>query len=549
MLSEEKAKQVISGSNTKRNGGHHNRRIKGGQRHPLNNKDEDSERDPTNLLMEPSSDHQKKKSSYNASSTSSSKGNATRWNNHQTPVSGPSSVQISRELMMLIHRNLQQESPSSAETATSESVMPSTTAMAAIAALGSASVDTVSCISSDTQSSTYSSIAPSIPASSNVVIVDEVKSVVTEVTHHTNHSAVTAQIRNKENKTNPSILHADNQCCDETTINTTTSSMVTERVMNTVCVVNNTTTDGDLLSKPIDAPIMEEPINSSTATNNHQCTPIEPEAREADLVNCCTSITSPVAVACYAGASSGLVTSKRAEVSTIRSSANHHHATLSHGARQTSLTATGAPSLGVGSGSPRSRHSSGVDDQSYSIVSSAEEGQRHHLKSPPLSPKFEGKWCVSCASQEATHKREIYGPFGIWHYWRPQTVQGLVYKGYCLHCYDVPKLRLLLKDSTIPSSLIRHNPATNSLSSRGIFLTEDTAEEDMLEEALFTVPVSKHSPVGLCCVSWLLLFIIFAACIGGGLVFSGNNDLSPINVISNSPSALPPISTSPTAGF
>jgi hypothetical protein len=70
--------------------------------------------------------------------------------------------------------------------------------------------------------------------------------------------------------------------------------------------------------------------------------------------------------------------------------------------------------------------------------------------------------CPECGNLR-THEKEQYGPFGTLRRMRPLTVEGEVYKGYCLRCHDVPQLRQLLSDSSIPLDLPRNIPVDSSI--------------------------------------------------------------------------------------
>jgi hypothetical protein len=64
-----------------------------------------------------------------------------------------------------------------------------------------------------------------------------------------------------------------------------------------------------------------------------------------------------------------------------------------------------------------------------------------------------------------THHKDKYGPFGIFRRMMPLTVEGICYKGYCLHCHDVPMLRSLLHEPNIPLDLPRDDLLEVSLHS------------------------------------------------------------------------------------
>lgn len=66
--------------------------------------------------------------------------------------------------------------------------------------------------------------------------------------------------------------------------------------------------------------------------------------------------------------------------------------------------------------------------------------------------------CMECG-QTQTHLKVKYGILKMFRKLEPQTIEGQVYKGYCLMCHDPVELRQLLNDDTIPLDLRRDEPS------------------------------------------------------------------------------------------
>jgi hypothetical protein len=148
--------------------------------------------------------------------------------------------------------------------------------------------------------------------------------------------------------------------------------------------------------------------------------------------------------------------------------------------------------------------------------------------------------CTTCGINR-THMKEKFGPFGVFRRMSPQTVEGISYKGYCLHCHDVPKLRVLLHDTGIPLDLLRHNPLESSIQSL-----------QSLEAGIIELPEQKRSAFVILCSSirfqifcLVLLLVIAAAVIFTGIKVSKKPEVW----ISPAPSPAPsftPSTTTPT---
>jgi hypothetical protein len=146
--------------------------------------------------------------------------------------------------------------------------------------------------------------------------------------------------------------------------------------------------------------------------------------------------------------------------------------------------------------------------------------------------------CTLCGLNQ-THAKEKYGPFGIFRRMIPQTIEGISYKGYCLNCYDVPNLRLILHDPCIPLDLLRHNPiqsSLRSLQSLNAGIIEIPEPKRGLLEILFSSMLFQ--------ICFFVTLLVVAACIVSlGIKFSKRPEIW----ISQAPSPAP--SSSPSTFF
>lgn len=134
--------------------------------------------------------------------------------------------------------------------------------------------------------------------------------------------------------------------------------------------------------------------------------------------------------------------------------------------------------------------------------------------------KFDGRVCGNCMS-ERTHIKETYGPFGVLCRMRPRTIEGRVYKGFCLRCHDVYDLRQLLHDPEIPLNLARDDPSIDPSIQRMQQMPETS------DGFPLSIRSPKRSPMSLLCASFqfqvacvILLVTIVGACVGIGVSLS-----------------------------
>jgi hypothetical protein len=136
-----------------------------------------------------------------------------------------------------------------------------------------------------------------------------------------------------------------------------------------------------------------------------------------------------------------------------------------------------------------------------------------------------GRWCKTCSNQK-THNQEWYGPLSILCRMQPETIEGRVYKGYCLSCHDVYALRQLLGDPTITLNLLRYEHSSNSISS--LQLLRQIPETDA---SVFTAPGRKRSPIGRIFASLqfqitcgVIVLAIVVICVGLGVFLSKRSE-------------------------
>lgn len=181
-------------------------------------------------------------------------------------------------------------------------------------------------------------------------------------------------------------------------------------------------------------------------------------------------------------------------------------------------------------------------------IPSEEDGL--HLAPVRLEPTR--RRCESC-KVVTTHREEKYGVFGMFCRMKPLTTKGRVYKGFCLSCHDVYELRQLLNDTSIPLSLIRHDPNMNS----SLHLLQDMSN-DSPTDGLFAIPRrQKQNERGAWCTSLYLqvvcvvIFVAFlGTCIGMGVVLSKDPEpwvSPPPTATPSAPSASPSTQTPTSA--
>jgi hypothetical protein len=143
--------------------------------------------------------------------------------------------------------------------------------------------------------------------------------------------------------------------------------------------------------------------------------------------------------------------------------------------------------------------------------------------------------CVKCGINR-THRKEKFGPFGIFRQMIPMTIAGICYKGYCLNCYDVHMLRSCLQDPSIPLDLPRNN-----------LLHESVNSMQSPENGISELPERKQSPINILCSSTRIqvCFLVTFLVVAGGIIFLGIKVAkSPDVWISQPPSSAPSISPS-----
>jgi hypothetical protein len=151
------------------------------------------------------------------------------------------------------------------------------------------------------------------------------------------------------------------------------------------------------------------------------------------------------------------------------------------GVNASSIALGNRPSIAI------SQRSSGVNPQMRMIM----DDQGHTMSAEEMRNHWEASGlCIECG-QEQTHKREKWGPFGIIRRMKPQTLEGRVYKGYCLRCHDVHDLRQLLDDPNVPMDLARYDLVNSPLRS----MQENNADEILITST------RKHSPFTALCAS------------------------------------------------
>ena len=119
--------------------------------------------------------------------------------------------------------------------------------------------------------------------------------------------------------------------------------------------------------------------------------------------------------------------------------------------------------------------------------------------------------CVECGMTR-THIKVKHGPFKLFRKMEPRTVEGRVYKGYCLLCHDPSELRQILNDDTIPLDLPRADPSDNT-SLRNVTY-------GVYQDGLTQSNTTKQSPLGVICSSWkvqLCLVFTLVLLLGAGV--------------------------------
>jgi hypothetical protein len=139
--------------------------------------------------------------------------------------------------------------------------------------------------------------------------------------------------------------------------------------------------------------------------------------------------------------------------------------------------------------------------------------------------------CIKCGTV-TTHQKEAYGPFKVFRRMAPLTVEGLSYKGFCLRCYDVPELRILLVEPDIPLNLLRDDSSMASLQSLRDF---DDIQETQISNLKKNSSGGISIPLRLqmCCAVALLILIGGMTTIG--ILFTSK----PEPWVSKSPSMAP----------
>ena len=146
--------------------------------------------------------------------------------------------------------------------------------------------------------------------------------------------------------------------------------------------------------------------------------------------------------------------------------------------------------------------------------------------------------CVECGMTR-THIKVKHGPFKLFRKMEPRTVEGRVYKGYCLLCHDPSELRQLLKDDTIPLDLPRADPSDNP-SLRNV-------THGVYQDGLAQSNKTKQSPLGVICSSWkvqLCLVFTLVLLLGAGVGIAILLSIGPKPFISPPPTASPSVSPS-----
>jgi hypothetical protein len=149
--------------------------------------------------------------------------------------------------------------------------------------------------------------------------------------------------------------------------------------------------------------------------------------------------------------------------------------------------------------------------------------------------------CTNCGINR-THVKEKFGPFGVFRRMTPQTLEGISYKGYCLNCHDVPKLRVLLNKPDIPLDLPRQSPLESSIRSL-----------QSLEAGVIELPEPKRSAIIVLCSSirfQIFCLVIFLAIAAAVIVTGIKLSKRPEAWISPAPSPAPsftPSTITPTA--
>jgi hypothetical protein len=193
---------------------------------------------------------------------------------------------------------------------------------------------------------------------------------------------------------------------------------------------------------------------------------------------------------------------------------------------------------GVENGSRKpSRRRSSLTTTTNRLLQPIMDHQGHAMSEEEMKAHWKNMGKCDICGTVTTHRKEKFGPFGSLRRIVPQTLEGYSYKGYCLHCYDVPELRELLRDPDIPLDLERNvaflNPEQFSVSTNDLFMTEK--KESKLTKLFSTIQCQ------LCCGAILL-------CLAGAVVAMGiilSDDAEPW--ISHPPSIAP--STAQTSIF
>lgn len=142
----------------------------------------------------------------------------------------------------------------------------------------------------------------------------------------------------------------------------------------------------------------------------------------------------------------------------------------------------------------------------------------------PLMEEFTGLWCDRCGDVQ-THKKEAYGPFRILVRMKPLTMEGCVYDGYCLSCYDVYELQGLLEDPNIPIDLLQQNPEEDGCSrlpAEEIAAPSHQEEQQHNTDGLFALQTRKESRLEGICSSihfQIICCVVLVIIVGGNLIF------------------------------
>ena len=143
--------------------------------------------------------------------------------------------------------------------------------------------------------------------------------------------------------------------------------------------------------------------------------------------------------------------------------------------------------------------------------------QGHTMSAEEMRLVWESAGLCGTCGVVTTHRKEKYGPFGTFRRMAPQTAEGYCYKGYCLQCHDVSKLRRLLNepDLRLDAFLVRGDDArTASIRNLQLAAGDGTRHHHQVDDCDDAVDTllnrsTNKSPLGVLCTS-----IKFQLCCG-----------------------------------